>query len=413
MHRETKFLFFVILLVGFFDWISVGFVYPLFSSILYQPDSHFINPAASDTVRGIWLGLLMALTPMLNFVFSPIVGLISDRQGRKKVLQWTLALNIVGYVVSYLGIVSQSLSILVLSRIFVGIGSSNGGVLRAIIADISVIGEKGKNFGLLNTATQLGYAFGPWLGTLLQKVSFWGLEGVTTPFLFAILFSVFSFVFLYLFLKETFAEKYGVHSHVFHVRDLKDVFRLKGLGVLLTGIFIVSFGWAYYWGFLPVTWIKELQLTPNDVGDFFAYASLVYALCSSLVIRPILDKWGEGRVTFLSVIGLGISVGLLYFKVSYEIFWIMIPVQQLMLALFLAGSPTVISDLVSPTKQGQAMGVFASVKSLGYTLSPMLSGAFIGLSYRLPMALGALSFFVAVILIYWKYGKRIWTMHPR
>jgi DHA1 family tetracycline resistance protein-like MFS transporter len=83
--------------------MSFGLVYPLFAVSIFQQDSIFL-PLAPTALRGFWLGVLLAASPLAQFFSSPAVGVFSDRMGRKPILQITFLLILLGYLIAALGV---------------------------------------------------------------------------------------------------------------------------------------------------------------------------------------------------------------------------------------------------------------------------------------------------------------------
>src|SRR5947208_5896023 len=159
---------FIIFLTVFIDLIGFGIVLPLL-------------PIYSKTfgANGWQIGVLMASYSVMQFLFSPVWGRLSDRIGRRPVLLVSTAGAAVSYSVFALGsgLNGQlALAVLLLSRMFAGICGANITVAQAYIADITPVEERSKRMGLIGMAFGLGFIFGPALSSL-------SLSGFTVPFL--------------------------------------------------------------------------------------------------------------------------------------------------------------------------------------------------------------------------------------
>ncbi len=156
-----KFSLFVLLLTTCLDWMSIGLVYPMFSSMIFHPGAHFFSSATSDVVKGGWLGVLLSSGPLAQFFSAPIAGTLSDQRGRKLLLKNTLLIIIAGYLLCAFGVWLESLVLLLIGRTIVGIGTGNTAVVYAAIADISRPEQKTKHFGLASMASGIGFTLGP------------------------------------------------------------------------------------------------------------------------------------------------------------------------------------------------------------------------------------------------------------
>ena len=186
----------IALLVAFIDFMGVGLVYPMFSSMLFDANSALLPMGTSEATRGVWLGVLIAMLPLAQFFSSPIWGAISDGRGRKKPLVWSLGLALLGYLIALFGVLGSSLILLLISRIVVGFASGNMSIVQATIADLSAPERKARNFSLYSMALGSGFTLGPFLGGTLSG---WGFS---VPFIFAALIVAMNLGFVLLFLRR-------------------------------------------------------------------------------------------------------------------------------------------------------------------------------------------------------------------
>ena len=121
---KFKLSLFALLLVVFIDYLGIGLVYPLFSYLMLHPEAEFLPPETSQALRGSFLGILIALYSIGQFLSGSILGKLSDRFGRKKVLIGSHAICVFGYIISIFGIEYKTLFLLLLSRLVIGLGSA-------------------------------------------------------------------------------------------------------------------------------------------------------------------------------------------------------------------------------------------------------------------------------------------------
>ena len=127
----------LVLFVIFLDHVGIGLVYPMFSSMLFTPESPFVTAETSAMMKGSFLGIMLAAMPLAAFFSGPILGAFSDQKGRRPLFLFCLSLAIVGYACSIIGVIAKSLFILIVSRIIVGLADGSMGVVSAAIADLS------------------------------------------------------------------------------------------------------------------------------------------------------------------------------------------------------------------------------------------------------------------------------------
>ena len=166
----------LVLFVICLDNLGLGIVYPMFSSILFHPESTFVAPELSTSARGWILGLLLSTPAVTSFFSGPLLGAVSDQKGRRPLYLLSLTLGIFGYGCCMVGIAMKSIPVLIGGRAMNGIAMGNAAVVGATIADLSNEQTKPKNFGLLCMASGIGFAIGPFLGGWLAAF------GLIVPF---------------------------------------------------------------------------------------------------------------------------------------------------------------------------------------------------------------------------------------
>jgi MFS transporter, DHA1 family, tetracycline resistance protein len=400
MFNKKNILLFFISLVGFIDVLGLGLVYPMFASMLFQGDSQILPADASDGFRGTCLGILLATMPTTQFFSAPILGMLSDQKGRRKVLLPALAIGVFGYLIGVIGVSMENFFILLLSRVAIGISAGTAAVVGGALADISSSEDKAKNFGLFNMACGLGFTAGPFIGGMLSGLSFWNIEGYALPFALAGFAILLNLIFAYFFFEETYTPKTGEKlSLSLGLNNIKKAIKIPGLQIVFLAVFLACVGWSFYWEFTPVTWINLYGFDTTTIGNFYAYGAAVFALSSGLLIRPIVNRFPEKNVLCFSLILCGSAIGMLLFHESDVWLWLYIPIQQFAIALFWPTAAVVTSNSVSEDMQGEIMGVLQSVDSLAFSVSPLIAGPLLGISASMPIVIGQSTMFIAALIL--------------
>lgn len=392
----------LVLFVVFLDQASVGLVYPMFSSMMFTPESPFITSETSTFMKGSFLGILLSAMPLGSFFSGPILGTLSDQKGRRPLFIFCLSLATIGYVCSIFGILAQSLLILILSRVIVGLADGSMGVVSAAIADLSVDETiKAKNFGLYGMMSGVGFALGPLLGGILASFGF------TIPFLAAGVTTLANLFLILWFFQETHKVRKSAPIRLDDgIRNLKKAFQIKNLRILfLTGIFF-CIGWSFFYEFLPVIWIDSYGFDLTQVGFFFGFGAMCYALSSGLLIRPIVNRFKPSPVLFASLCGLGIAILLLLLQPSSTWIWVYLPITNFLIALIYPTYITMTSDLAGPDAQGEILGISGSLQAFAFALSPLAAGFLVGAGTYMPMLVGGLSTLLAGIVFSFRQTKQ-------
>jgi DHA1 family tetracycline resistance protein-like MFS transporter len=404
--KETfKLSFFTLCFGAFLNWLSYGLIYPIFAVSLFDPNPIFLA-GISNALRGFWLGVLLASTPLGQFFAAPIIGALSDQFGRKSILQITSLIIGIGYLICTIGVWEQNFILLVLGRAVTGIGAGNIAVINSAVADLSEPQIKAKNFALIAMANGLGFAAGPFLG---GKLSSWGFD---LPFIFASVLTLISFFFFSFLFSETLVKKKKVKikftERLLHLVKMANFVKLR---FLFSAFFIFCFGWSFYWEFIPVTWIKVYGLNVSQIGNFYAYGSVIYVLSSGLLVRPILKRLKALPVLFTALLALGFCL-LLLVQTKIEWYWVFISLQQFLIALIFPLGTALTSNAVAEDRQGEILGAFQSLQSFAFALTPFLGGVLMSFSYDSPLILGGIAMFLACLALFpthWDLAKKVST----
>lgn len=375
---QSKLSYFIILLIGFVDYVGIGLVYPIFAVLLFD-SSHPILPFdSSPEYRGAILGLLIALTPISQFFCSPILGAFSDMKGRRIALIVGISAGCFGYVLAVLGIYFNSLALLFLYRILVGASDATAAVAQATLADISTEQNKAKRFAYLNSSFGFGFTIGPFLGGIIADPSIVSWFDYSTPLMAAGLMSAVNLALVIWLFPETRKKIENVkYDFIEGIYNLRKVFLIKHLQWLFFAGFALSFGWAFFNEFIPVLLSKQFGFTLSHIGQFYAYTGGCYAL-GALIAARFVHRFLPEKASIVSL--LLAAVCMLIFGIIEEssYIWGVIPIMMFGLAFAYPLATTIVSNRAGSESQGEVLGVYQSVGAAAMGLSPLLVGTVIG-----------------------------------
>jgi len=255
MPSKTQASLWIVLFIIFLDWMGIGIVYPMFSTMLFSTEGPLYDPNCSESARGCYLGILLAAMPLAQFFSGPILGALSDQKGRKPLFIASLLLAVIAYGFSTLGVLTQSIFVLIASRFLIGIASGNVAIVSATIADLSTPQNKSKHFGLYSMACGIGFTIGPLVGGKLSEISF------ELPFIVAGAATLLNLFLLFFLFSETHNARSKASIRFDEgIRNLKKAFQIQGLKATFITVLLFCFGWSFFFEFLPVTWIFDYQL---------------------------------------------------------------------------------------------------------------------------------------------------------
>jgi len=356
-QRKRAFIFILITLM--LDAMGIGLILPVMPDLIGEIEGGTIGTAA------IWGGILATTFAVMQFIFGPILGSLSDRYGRRPVLLISLLIMSLDYLIMA---VAGSIWLLFLTRVIGGITAATLSTANAFIADISEPHEKSANFGLVGAAFGLGFVLGPVIGGLL------GEFGTRAPFYAAAALGALNLVFGYYVLPETVTDRI---RRPFSLRRanpfgaFKALGQLEGVRRLIFLVFLYEFAFIVY----PATWAyftKEAYgWSPGMVGASLALFGIGIAIVQAVLIRFMLRRYGErGTIIY------GITFNFLAFVVLTMISngWIalaFIPLTALG-AVVTPALQGLMSQRAGDDQQGELQGVISSAKSMAMIFSPLV-----------------------------------------
>jgi MFS transporter, DHA1 family, tetracycline resistance protein len=309
-------------------------------------------------------GWLIASFAIMQFVFSPVVGNLSDQYGRRPIL----LLSLFGFAVDYmLTAFAPSITWLFVGRIVAGIMGASFTTASAYIADISEPEKRAQNFGIIGAAFGLGFILGPALGGLLAKF------GTKAPFFAAAGLTMLNWLYGYFILPESLKpenRRKFEWKRANPVGSLKFFLRYKVILGLVASIVLLYLGahaiqttWAYYT-------IEKFNWSEAWVGGSLAFVGLLIALVQGVLIRIILPKLGQVR---------GVYVGLALYSLGYVLFafasegWMMFAFLIPYCLGGIAGPSLqgIMSGQVPRNQQGELQGALTSLVSLTSVIGPI------------------------------------------
>lgn len=404
-----------LLLTVFIDLIGFGIVIPILPILtknIASRSGFFLGPDMA-------IGMVVFCFAIMQFVFSPLLGSVSDRIGRRPIILGSIMVSAVGYFLLGFG---QSLWILFLARIISGIGSANISAAQAYIADITPPQDRAKRMGLIGAAFGIGLIIGPplggWIFELGKHILHIGTGemvhgklifpdgGLRLVGFFTAGLCLLNFAMAYFSIKESLSEKSAdKRKFMDSFKGLVNVWKVP----VLSELFLINL--IYVMAFMmmqiisSVLWKEKYGINESSIGNLFGFMGLCSAIIQGGLIGFFQKKLGMMRMLIIGCPMVAVAILVIPFP-SKEWFY---PVQLFSLMLLTLGNgllmPSInaLVSINSPTRdQGKILGSLQSLGSLARGVGPLLStflySYFVPLPYLVASLLMILALFIALKL---------------
>lgn len=375
----------IIFLTIFIDLMGFGILIPILPT--------FASKELGISDFGI--GTIVAVFSLMQFIFNPMMGKLSDRIGRRPVILATQLMTVIAYLIFA---VSNSFLLLFFSRMLAGLGGSNIGVAQAYIADITPREERAKGMGVIGAAFGLGFVFGPIIGALLAKYGY-HVAGLGSAF-----FTSSAFVFTYFKLPESLKErrKEGkIKIKLFDLDFAKQILSNPSIGFLIILFFFIIFSIANIYGTFAILGYKFYGFTDQQNGILFGITGLVGAGIQAGLIRFLSKKLSDKTIVMMGILFMAIGLGLLPYGGNFTGVAIVISIMAIGSGILQPIIPSMISKYTPEHQQGATLGFSQSVSAFARVLGPLWGGfSFDILGYQFPFLTGAFFTFLTLIACY-------------
>ncbi|GAB4513596.1 MAG: tetracycline resistance MFS efflux pump [Anaerolineae bacterium] len=367
-NRNTTILFFTLVVV----MLGFGMIIPIMPFYI-----------ESFGAGGSALGLLMATFAVMQFIFAPIWGNLSDRYGRKPILLVGVAGNAIAQLLFGL---SSALWMLFAARALSGIlSSATLPTAMAYIGDSTSEEDRGGGMGLMGAAMGVGMVLGPGLGGWLATSS------LSLPFFVAAGLSVVAFGLIVAILPESLPPQERSRRELSSGgAQLSAMWRaLSGpIGLLLFLSFLLSFGLTNFEGIFGLYALVRFEYGPQQVGTILTMIGFLSAVAQGALTGPLTRRWGELAIIRASL--LGSAIGFALMLLAQDFVTVLATVAFFVLSNAML-RPAVSSLISKRTLQGQgtAMGLNNAFMSLGRIVGPTWAGFVFDIDIRYPYLTGA------------------------
>ncbi len=361
-----------VLICVFIDMLGIGLIIPVLPLLVGE----FV---AGPAQQALWFGIMSTVFGVLQFLFMPVLGAISDRVGRRPVLLYSMA----GMGINFLATAwAPNLAFLFIGRVIGGMSSASMSVASAYASDVSTPENRAKSFGKVGAAFGLGFICGPMLGGLLGSVN------LHLPFYVAAVLCGLNLLYGYFAVPESLAPGERRPFELARANPFAALGKLARRTEVRTLVIVFTL-MTFAQMMLQTTWVLyttfRFDWTPRDNGIALFCVGLSAVVVQAGLLGIMVKRFGEQRLVILGLTS-GFVTFILYGLATQG--WMMyVFILGNMLAF--ASGPALqglISKFSHASEQGELMGSLGSISSLGSVFMPLLGTSILGAVSTLPPA---------------------------
>ncbi len=382
-NKALTFIFITILI----DVIGIGVIIPVLPDLIRELTGKNLSEASR------YSGWLLFSFATMQFIFSSILGGLSDKYGRRPVILFSL----LGLGLDYLVMAwAPTIAWLFVGRIIAGITGASFTAAASYIADISTPEKKAQNFGMIGVAFGLGFIIGPVIGGLSAGF------GSRAPFIVSAFFTLINLIYGFFVLPESLEPQnrrefdWKRANPIGSLKKLREYPVVSGLVISLVLTYIAAHSVQSNWSFYT---LYKFNWTTQQVGYSLGFVGLLIAIVQGGLIRVLIPKFGQKKSVY---------IGLLFYALGLFLF--SFATQGWMMFIFLvpyclggiAGPAMqgIMSSQVPNNAQGELQGGLTSLMSVTSIIGPVLMNSLFayGTSSSSAVHFPGIAFFLAGIL---------------
>lgn len=397
---KSKLAVISLFLTIFVDAAGVALIFPILTPLFLNNGTLLFDPATAMQYRYYVYGFLLSIYPLMMFLGSPFLGSLSDKHGRKPILLVCLFGNLIGLVITGLGVSINSIATIILGRVICGVTAASLPIAQAAIIDMSTAQEKSRNISIITAANAVGFTVGPIIGGLFSTNALTGnLFTLATPFYITALLPLLTFMLIAFFFKETYpgdkSIKLNVFSAMFNIYCAFNIHKTR-LPIFILGVFLI--GYYMFFNYISAYALQIYHFDSLMESALLAYFSMFFAISLLFLIPALLKRYSLKHSLLLSIIPQPIFITLLIVFNQAWVFWMVVASMAIVVPSVYVVLLSVLSNETEREYQGRIMGVSSSINSLAWGIAPLASAILQPVSITLPFVLAVLILLSAALM---------------
>ena len=382
-------------LVVFIGFVGYSLMITVFTPLILGDEAGMIAEGTSTATRTLLLGALLALSPLAQFIGSPVIGALSDRSGRRRVLLVSLVASACCYVLIAVALEVGSLPLLMLACTLAGLSEANTAIAQSAVADIAPASQRSRLFGYVYLATSMAYVIGPLAGGKLASwlgfsIPFWGVA-----LLLAITLALTAARF-----RETHEPSGEGPLRLGRAfANLGTAFAPGPLRALFFGNFVLYLAIFGFFRVYPMYLVDQFGMGISKESEFIAWVSVPFLIANLGLVAWLAKKLDPRRLTVRFALALAVCLVVVVIPNPEWALWPTLFACAMALSICLPSMAAMISQAVDARHQGSALGANQSLQVGAEGVSGLAGGGLASISTTLPMpVLGGLALLGAGLL---------------
>lgn len=357
MHRTKRSPLLLMALTILIDFTGFGLVLP------WMPFW-----AERQGANAVTVGLLVTIYSLAQFIFTPVLGSISDSYGRKPVILTSLIIEAISLAFSGL---AWSLPVLAVARFIGGLGASNIGSAQAVVADVTSPQERARGMGIIGACIGLGFVLGPALGGILSPL------GPSFIFLTAAVIAVINALLVFCFLPETHGKREdAADRHPLAVfTGWSNIWRYPLIGRLVCINLLFTIAFTGMEAIFPIFAQHNFGWGAMQTGYIFTYVGVVVVLMQGGMVRQLVKVWREQALLRIGLVLLALGLFLLAFSTQIALLLVSLGVLSIGDGAVTPMVATMLSLTSAKDQQGEIQGLAQGMAGLGRILGPIIASS--------------------------------------
>lgn len=357
MHRLVRSPLFLMAFTIFIDIAGFGLILPL---LPFWAEHLGASPTG--------IGLILTVYALAQFIFTPILGRISDRYGRKPVIVISLLIEALSFALSA---VANSFILLLVARFIGGLGASNIGSAQAVVSDTTAPENRARGMGAIGAAIGLGFVVGPAIGGVLAPL------GGTLPFWVATGVALVNAALVVAFLPETRKQHEpqtaGSNGHIF-LAGWRQAIHNSALARLVLVNLLFTIAFTAMEALFPLFTQQEFHWGAMQNGYIFTYVGIVIVIMQGGLVGQLVKRFGEKRVAIAGMMLLAAGLILLTWSTSLALLLIALAILSIGDGAVTPTISTLLSFASPKDSQGETLGFAQGMAGLGRIVGPLAAG---------------------------------------